>query len=140
MTWILNNQHSKLRKSSLVFLLVCGCLLTGCKISDTSTSTSTSTTASIIYIYNLDEDHTYRVKLYLKSDNSLVASCTVDENPVNDSTYSFEDVVEGIYYILIFQGEGSVETDKSGNFYLEGDDYACFKIEADDNGDLQNCF
>jgi hypothetical protein len=139
MTWILNNPYSKLRKGSLVFLLLCGCLFTSCKISNTSTSPDTSTTSSIVYIYNLDEDHTYRVELYLKSDQSLVASYTLNKNPANDSTYSFEDVAEGIYYISIFQDAGSVATDKSGNFYLEGDDYACFKIEADD-GDLQNCF
>jgi hypothetical protein len=137
MTWILNNHCSTLRKGSLVFLLLCGCLLTSCKISNTSTSPSTSTTSSIVYIYNLDEDHTYRVKLYLKSDQSLVDSYTVNKNPANDSTYSFEDVAEGIYYISIFQDDGSVETDKSGNFYLEGDDYACFKI---DDENLQNCF
>jgi hypothetical protein len=140
MIWILNNPCAKLRKGSLLFLLLWGCLLTSCKMSDTITNSDTSTTSSIVYIYNLDEDYTYRVELYLKSDQSLVASYTLNKNPANDSTYSFEEVAEGIYYLSIFQDAGSVETDKSGNFYLEGDDYVCFKIEADDNGDLQNCF
>jgi hypothetical protein len=132
MTWIL----TKLCKRSLVFLLLWGCLLAGCNI-DMGTSSSTSTSSSIIYIYNLDEEYTYRVELYLKSDGSLVASCTVNKNPAYDSTYSFEDIAEGVYYISIFQDAGSVETDKSGNFYLEGDDYTCFKIE---DRDIKSCF
>ena len=133
MTRMLYNKYILLLKTCVLLgvLFVCNVVI-GCGEMVTTTDDK-----GTIYIYNYDDDHEYRVELYLVADDSLVDTCYVDEYPDNGYNDSFEELDENYYYISIFRDEGSEETGRSGTFHLEEDEALCFRIE--DDGDIKNC-
>jgi hypothetical protein len=132
MTRILyHNGIRLLKKCCLLGVLFVCSILIGC--SDMITTDDNGT----IYIYNYDDDHEYRVELHLVADDSLIATCFLDEYPDDGYEASFEELEEEYYYISIFRDGVSDETGRSGTFHLEEDEALCFRIE--DDGDIKNC-
>jgi hypothetical protein len=86
-----------------------------------------------IIVYNLDDEHEYRVELYVSGDNTFVDSCYLDNYPDDGYADSFEGLVEESYYLSIFKDGGTNETGRSLVFHLDEYEGITFTIESDWN-------
>jgi len=75
------------------------------------------------------DDEEYDVELY-KSDNTLVASFTLDEYYDKDACDKFSDPEDGRYYIKITEVGKSDNTDQTSSFYMESGDQKDFEIKS----------
>lgn len=136
MRWVMRKQRfSMIRMICLAVVVGLGFLLLGGCGDDDNESIS-DTGSGIIHIQNYD-NHDYEVELRLVADDSLVGTLDVDEFDLisNDWTASFEDVPEGLYYLIVLHD--GFEIDRSSNFSIDEDDSDCYQIDRD--GDLEDC-
>ncbi|MBW1973262.1 MAG: hypothetical protein DRG20_06440 [Deltaproteobacteria bacterium] len=116
-------------KILIIFLLLGSSLfiLFGCGGGDSSWDEST------IYVYNYDVDHFYRVELHTYTGGILIGSIMLDEyNPLDDDWYNnFNDVVRDDYYLVIYEDNGNIETDRTPPFWMDGDSNRSFYISDD---------
>jgi hypothetical protein len=109
-------------------------LLVGCGSGD-GTSVSQEGSGTIM-LYNYD-NHDYRVELRQTSDDHVLGVLTIrDFNVLEDNWIdSFEDVPQGIYYLIIFRNEG--EVDRTNDFYIAEGHTVCYQIQ--ENGSFAGC-
>lgn len=103
--------------------------------SDDGESVSEDGTGTI-FIRNYDNKD-YRVELKLTSDDTVLGVLSVDDYDFFDDNWmaSFEDVPEGMYYLVIFSN--GAEVDRSSNFSIDEDDTDCYRIN--DDGRFKTC-
>lgn len=103
--------------------------------SDDGESVSEDGTGTI-FIRNYDNKD-YRVELRLTSDDTVLGVLSVDDYDFFDDNWmaSFEDVPEGMYYLVIFSDD--TEVDRSSNFSIDEDDTDCYRIN--DDGRFKTC-
>lgn len=119
----------------IVGIIGMGCFLLAACSGDDGESVSEDGTGTIL-LYNYDNKD-YRVELRYASDDTVLGALNVDDYEIigDDWTDSFEDVPEGIYYLVILKDDA--EVDRSSNFSIEEDDSDCYEI--DDDGILRSC-
>jgi hypothetical protein len=103
-------------------------LLAACGGGD-GTSVSPNGSGTVM-LYNYD-NHDYRVELRQTLDDQVLGILTIrDYNPLqNNWIDSFEDVPDGIYYLIISRNGSPVS--RSGDFTIEVDETVCYQIEED---------
>ena len=84
---------------------------------------------TVIEVCNGDDEE-YLVKLHRHSDDVVISEVYINEVYDVDRCDKFEDLSEGRYYLTIYKDGGSVETDRTNDFYLDNDEHHTFRIDS----------
>lgn len=109
-------------------------LLVACGSGD-GTSVSQEGSGTIM-VYNYD-NHDYLVELRQASDDNVMGALNIRDFNVLENNWidSFEDVPQGIYYLIIFKNES--EVDQTNEFYIAEGHTVCYQIKED--GSFAGC-
>ena len=115
-----------------IFILI---LLAACGLMPAACDVEVPEGDSAVEVCNYDDEE-YAVKLHNADTGIVIDEFTLEEVwELDDSCDEFKDLFAGNYYITIYEDEDTEATDKSEDFYLDGEEDISFIIDS--TGDIE---